>query len=139
MNFLPKQQKHKPDLDAIERELSLPPREADEFAPKRITKENLPDLAIKVIKTFGALPTTELDEMIHAMEVEVAQIKRDAEQIKSDYYALTSEMVSNIKRLTSGCSLAKEALSTLRTQVLELNSDPKQPEPPLVEESKKED
>jgi hypothetical protein len=137
MNFLPKQQKPKLDLDAIERELSLPPREPDEFAPKRVTKENLPDLAIKVIKTFGALPTTELDEMIHAMEVEVAQIKRDAEQIKADYFSLTSEMVSNIKRLTSGCSLAKDALAILRTQVLELNSPEPQAKP--VEEVKKED
>jgi hypothetical protein len=138
MNLLPRP-KHKPDLDAIERELSLPARAAEDYAPKkRPPKEELPELAMKVIRTFGALPTTELDEMIHLMEVEVAQIKRDAEQIKSDYFALTSDMVANIKRLTSGCALAKETLGTLRTQVLNLNGEatPRdEPKGPVLEPS----
>jgi len=109
---------------AIKEDVRDPPPLNDPYAPKRPAPrpEDLPDMAVRVIATFGALPKSELDELISAAEEQIGDLKKEAQEIRDQYVRRTDALSKEIKRLTAGCTLARDTLGQLRKQVAELDA-----------------
>ena len=83
------------------------------------------------IRTFGELPTRELDDIIAAAEAEIALLKKDAQAIRDMYVKHTNRIADDIRRLQEGVRLSMETMKQLRDQCTAL--DEPQRERPLAE------
>jgi hypothetical protein len=75
------------------------------------------------IKSFGDLPTKELDEIISAAEAEIAALKLDAQAIRDTYVKNTNRIIADIKRLQEGVRMSMETMKQLREQCRQLNEE----------------
>jgi len=119
------------DLDNLETEIarlakaSPPPTQSHrDYAPPAQRMENLRDLAVRTIDSFGELPTTELDEVIRKAKEEIADLEARAQTIRDDYVRRTDDVKARITRLTTGCLLAKETMDKLREQIEVIDESP---------------
>lgn len=113
------------DMNELANRMQVPPLEqsSDTYAPKE-RQEKLVQMVVRTVETFGALPTTEIDEVLRAAESEIAALKAEAQEIRDTYVNRTQVLVADIKRMTEGCALARKTLDTLRTQVQALDAAP---------------
>lgn len=95
----------------------------DAYAPPDLRE----DPTLQQIKSFGELPTKEIDEIIATAESELATLKRDAQAVRDMYVKHTTRIASDIKRLQEGVKLSMETMKNLRQQCAALDS-PHQPD-----------
>lgn len=108
--------RNEPILDMNKR----PPEEGpDNYAPPAIREESVFDQ----IKSFGELPTRELDEIVSAAEDEIAALKREAQDLRDMYVRNSVRIASGIRRLQKGVKLSMETMHTLRTQCSNLDKE----------------
>ena len=112
------------DMNELAERMKVPPLEhpLDTYAPPKAKTERLAEMAVKTVETFGALPTTELDEIIRAAEAEINALKIEGQQIRDDYVRRTETLTANIRRMMDGCVLARKTLDALRGQVQALDA-----------------
>jgi len=92
------------------------------YAPPAVRDRQEEPVADQV-KSFGELPTTELDEIVAAAEAEVAALKADAQTIRDLYVKHTSRVARDIDRLREGIKISMTTLQTLREQVVALDGE----------------
>lgn len=80
------------------------------------------DPAILHVKTFGELPTKELDEIMNAVEAEIEALKKEAQAVRDMYMKHTTRITSSIQRLQEGVKLSMETMGSLRAQCLKLDN-----------------
>jgi hypothetical protein len=129
-SFQRQDQRHEPrlaeqeplvDMTKLASRITTAPASLDDNVPPARDMEKLGDLAVRTVESFGALPTTELDEMIRAVKEEIAQLETEAQEIRNTYVAHTERLAAAITRLGAGCRLAKETLDKLREQCAALS------------------
>ena len=76
---------------------------------------------VRQVKTFGELPTAEIDDMIASAEANIAELKNQAQQVRDIYVRYTNKIVEDINRLQQGVKLSMDALKTLGEQCQNLN------------------
>lgn len=97
-------------------------------AMRQATEAHVCDTVVRTIETFGALPTSEIDEVIKAAEDEIAALKKEAQIVRDDYVRRTDDLAERTRKLTQGCKLAREALMKLREDVVALHEPKPKPE-----------
>lgn len=124
MNLRPKTvMRQEPVLDMrdLARRLDQETDAVQSFAPPAIRNANREDVAIDQIKSFGALPTKELDEIVAAAKAEIAHLENDAQAIRDMYMKHTRRVEADIKRLQEGVKLSMETMRLLREQCAKLD------------------
>jgi hypothetical protein len=132
MNFRQHQQpvaKKEPVLDMrdLARRLNQETDAVQSFAPPAIRNAHQEEVAINQIKSFGALPTKELDEIVAAAKAEIAHLEADAQAIRDMYMKHTKRVEADIKRLQEGVKLSMETMRLLREQCAKLDEPEVQP------------
>jgi len=74
------------------------------------------------VKSFGELPTRELDQIVSAAEAEIAALKLDAQAIRDMYVKHTNRVAADIDRLREGIKVSMVTLNTLRQQITDLDA-----------------
>lgn len=91
---------------------------------------------LHVVKTFGELPTKEIDDLIEAAENEIAELKREAQGVRNLYTEYTTRITEDIKRLQTGVAASLKTMQELRehcaklNEPLQLTAEPVTDEPP---------
>lgn len=99
---------------------SEPPK-VENFAPLAMRPRALEE-PMEQVKTFGALPTKEIDEVLAAAKEQIAELEREAQSVRDMYVERTTRIVSDIKRLQEGVKLSMDTMRSLRQQCERLNS-----------------
>jgi hypothetical protein len=94
-------------------------RSARAYAPPAIRNDQ--EAAITQVKTFGELPTRELDAIIAAAKGEIAALELDCQAIRDMYIKHTTRVAGDIKRLQDGVKAAMETMRVLREQCAQLD------------------
>lgn len=105
-------------LDKLERELQ-------DFAPAALRAEPL-EQPITQVKSFGELPTRELDTLIRETEEQIAKLKGDAQAVRDIYSKHTARITRDLKLLQEVVKLGANTLKDLRDQCHGLNSTDKE-------------
>lgn len=105
---------------------AVPARSPEEFAPKRQQLEDV-DRAVRVITSFGALPTKELDDLLAVAKDELADLEAAAQRVRDAYVEVTDRLTRQIERQRKVNKFASDALRMLGSQCAALD----QPELPL--------
>lgn len=92
-----------------------------EYAPLAVRERELEMLPIKQVLTFGELPTKELDDIVAAVEAELAALKKEAQVVRDLYVKHTTRIADDMKRLQEGVRLSMETIKTLHNQCIKLN------------------
>ena len=92
------------------------------YAPP-VTRNKQEEPVADQVKSFGELPTRELDEIVASAEAEIAALKADAQSIRDMYVKHTMRVAQDIERLREGIKLSMTTLHTLRTQVGALDGE----------------
>lgn len=87
------------------------------------------------IKSFGELPTRELDEIVAAAKAEIATLEVDAQEVRDMYVKHTTRITQDIERLRDGIKMSMETLKSLREKIvaMDLQADAKLPPPSFAE------
>ena len=112
------------DLDSLEQHLRKGQEVAD-YAPRRQSDDI--DRAVRVITSFSALPTKEIDDTIFQLEEELSAIKADAQRVRNAYVEVTDRLMRYIERQKAVNKIAVTAFAAMRDQCAALD----QPELPL--------
>lgn len=113
------------DLDGLEKHLRTAGQQVADYAPKRQPAEDI-DRAVRVITSFSALPTKEIDDTIFQLEEELTEIKADAQRVRNAYVEVTDRLMKYIERQKAVNKIARTAFAAMREQCTALD----QPELP---------
>ena len=114
------------DLDGLEKHLRKGQEVAD-YAPRRQAEDI--DRAVRMITSFSALPTKEIDDTIFQLEEELTEIKADAQRVRNAYVEVTDRLMRYIERQKAVNKIAVTAFAAMRDQCAALD----QPELPFAE------
>lgn len=117
----------KVDMRDLARRMNEPADRVLEFAPPSIRRPQDEVATIDQIKTFGELPTKELDEIVEAAEARIEQLKADMQVVRDMYVKQTSRIVADVKRLQKGVEFSMDAMKALRQQCEKLNTELEDP------------
>src|SRR5262245_9647908 len=115
-------------LPEIEDEIAKVARPPDQYLPPHRRTQELGELTVSGVKSFAELPTSQIDNLIEAVEIRLTKIKEKAEAIKADYKRRTDELTSEINRLNEACVKSENKLGELHSQLDELYQ-PNKPRP----------
>jgi hypothetical protein len=107
------------DFAELTRHLTEDPIGPEAYAPPVIRGDD----TVKEIRTFGALPTTELDEIVSAAKAEIASLEADAQAVRDLYVKHTERIAAGIKRLREGVRLSMDTMKQLREQCEALDKE----------------
>lgn len=120
-----------PDFLKLEKDLRIvdPPlghplmnAQPPEMQPARFNPPPRPTAEVlHVVKTFGELPTKEIDDLIEAAENEIAELKREAQGVRNLYTEYTTRITEDIKRLQLGVAASLKTMQELREHCAKLN------------------
>ena len=116
------------DLDGLEQHLRQGQQEQQlaDYVGKRRQSEDI-DRAVRVITSFSALPTKDIDDTIFQLEEELSAIKADAQRVRNAYVEVTDRLMRYIERQKAVNKIAVTAFAAMRDQCAALD----QPELPL--------
>lgn len=125
MNFLrrPAQIAGPVDMDELaDRLRAVPPleRPADEFAPKI-------EEVVEHIESFLGLPLKQLDDELHALEVEHKAVMDEGQRARDLFVSFRDKYLAQIERRRALTRIAKESFARLAKECAELD-EPKQAE-----------
>jgi hypothetical protein len=88
------------------------------------------------VKTFGELPTKELDEITAKAEAEIALLKKEMQAVRDLYVNHTRRIVNRITRLRAGIKVTMGYLDKLKAECaqLDIEEDEKQEQIPFQSE-----